>query len=93
MKEHPSGDYQLEELILMEIEGVIEEFQFEVLQERLRNDPDALKLYVELMSLYSALSQPGEVALSEDKDQSPVNFTQGYQQRRCGHVAFCHRRS
>ncbi len=59
MKEQPEK-YQLADLILMEMDGMLSDEQFEILQEKIRSNPAALRYYVEFMRLHATFSQPGE---------------------------------
>ncbi|MEJ5259239.1 MAG: FecR domain-containing protein [Anaerohalosphaeraceae bacterium] len=74
MKKDIAAEYQLSELIVLMLEGVSTPEQKERLARWLREDPEAREYYVEYMMQYSALTQPGDIAIVDLPEQtvSPV---------------------
>ncbi|HOQ03778.1 MAG TPA: FecR domain-containing protein [Anaerohalosphaeraceae bacterium] len=74
MKKDISTEYQLSELILLVLEGGSTPEQRRRLTQWLREDPEAMEYYVEYMMQYSALTQPGDIAIVDlpEETVSPV---------------------
>lgn len=62
----PDRQFELEELILKEIDGVISQEEFVQLSNYLRQNQDALDTYLEFMTLCAGMLRPGEVTIPDD---------------------------
>lgn len=62
----PDRQIELEELILKEMDGQITPKEFSQLSDYLRQNPEALNMYLEFLTLCAGMLRPGEVTIPDD---------------------------